>query len=201
MSTAPLRTPAECFTTILQWLGRAVDAQSVGRRLAAPLIVLLLDRIRGMNQRFARLAARIATGRFAARRTGPRRKRATAQPRRKNPLPQKFGWLLAQVPETAGYRAQLDHLMRDPAMAALMQAAPGPMARILRPLCWMLHLKPPPILAPPRRATSLPPARTAQPRAATPRPPKPTPPSTSTRTSVPPAPPARACGPPLPLPA
>ena len=196
MPTAPPRTPAECFAIILQWLGRAVDAQSVGRRLAAPLIVLLLDRIRGMNQRFARLAARIATGRFVARRTGPRRKRAAAQPRRKNPLPQKFGWLLAQAPETAGYRAQLDHLMRDPAMAALMQAAPGPMARILRPLCWMLHLKPPPVLAPPRRAAPLAPARAITPRA-----PKPAPPSTSPPTPVPPAPPARACGPPLPLPA
>ena len=194
MYSPPLRTPAECFATILQWLGRAMDAQNAGRRLAAPLIVLLLDRIRNLNQRFARLAARLGAGRFVARRTGPRRKQAAHKLRRRNLLPQKFGWLLTLAPETAGYRAQLDHLLRDPAMAALMHAAPGPMARILRPLCWMLHLKPPPVLAPPRRATPL-----ALARAATPRAPKPPPPSTSTATSVPPAPPARACGPPLPL--
>ena len=38
------------------------------------------------------------------------------------------------LPEAVQYRAQLDHLMRDPEMLALLEAAPAPMARVLRPL-------------------------------------------------------------------
>ena len=199
MPSAP-SPPAENFATLLRWLCQAVAARGVGGWLSAPLIVPLLGRLREINQRFARLAARLAAGRHVPRRIAPRRTPIARQPRRKNPLPQKFGWLLPLVPEAVGYRSQLEFLLRDPGMAALMAAAPAPMARVLRPLCWMLRVTPPPILADRRRGATPPPA--LAPAAAGPRPgnPPPSPPPRTQPGPVPPAPavPARACGPPCP---
>ncbi len=189
MPNPPPRTPAESFATILQWLARAIADRGVGGRLAGPLIGLLLGRIREINQRFARLAARIASGGFVPRRTAPRRRPVALTPRRKNPLPQTFGWLLTLVPEAVGYRAQLEHLLRDPEMAALIAAAPAEMARTLRPLLWMLRLRPPPVLARSRQAAPSAPAPPVPLQA----PPAPAP---APRPRL-----AHACGPPLPQPA
>ena len=186
MPVPPSHLPAESFATILRWLVQAVVLRGAGDRLAAPLIALILGRLRDINQRFARLAARLRQGTFRPRRAAARRKPVPRKPRRKNPLPQTFGWLLTLVPEAVGYRAQLEHLLRDPEMTALIAAAPAPMARALRPLLWMLRLTPPPIL-PPRQGTIA-----ARPKAPRPSPPRPSPPSSPRPARVP----ARACGPP-----
>jgi len=167
-------------------------------RLASPLLRLITDRLRGINQRFKRLADRLAAGTYRPRRYHGR-KPTEQKPRQKSPLPQQFGWLLALAPELIGNRSQLDHLLQDPAMVALIAAAPAPMARILRPLCWMLRLEPPPILARPRPA---PPSRKTRkkspPRS---RPPKAQPARPAPASPGPPGPPAppvpRSCGPPL----
>ncbi len=52
-------------------------------------------------------------------------------------LPRSWRWLLRLVPQAAAGRAQLEALLRDPAMAEMLAADPrlGP---ILRPLGWML---------------------------------------------------------------
>ena len=52
-------------------------------------------------------------------------------------LPRSWRWLLRLVPQAAAGRAQLEELLRDPAMAEMLAADPrlGP---ILRPLGWML---------------------------------------------------------------
>ena len=55
------------------------------------------------------------------------------------------------MPQAVGYRSQLEHLLRDPEMAALLAAAPTAMRRPLRSLCRILGLPPPPILALPPR--------------------------------------------------
>jgi hypothetical protein len=114
------------------------------------VIGLIADRIRVINQGFKRLSARLAAGTYRPRHGHRRRKATDPKPRQPSPLPQTFGWLLKLVPDAVGYRSQLEYLFRDPAMAALMAQAPASMARILRPLCWMLYLPPPPILARPR---------------------------------------------------
>jgi hypothetical protein len=166
-------------------------------RLASPLLRLITDRLRGINQKFKRLADALAAGTYKPRRYHGRKPAAAAKPRQKSPLPLKFGWLLALAPELIGNRSQLQHLLQDPAMVALIAQAPAPMARILRPLCWMLRLEPPPILA---RV----PAAAATPRGKTPkkcrprsRPPdQQSPPAAQPARSAPPDP--RACGPPLP---
>jgi hypothetical protein len=74
------RTPAECFSTILRWLSLAVDGQRAGNRLAVPLIVLILNRIRGIGQRFASLAARIGAGSYNPRRPSPTPRRRASPP-------------------------------------------------------------------------------------------------------------------------
>jgi len=160
----PPPTPAERFADILWYLAQAVAAQT-GWGLSLSLIALIITRIRETKQAFARLAARIAAGTYAPRRrSGPPRPPAVRKPRPPpNPLLRKFGWLLPLVPPAVVFGGQLDSLLRDPEMAALLAAAPVSLRRPLRSLCWMLRIEPPKILARP--------ARPAQPR--TPRPPRP----------------------------
>jgi hypothetical protein len=145
-------TPAESFATILQWLTRAVVAMMGGERLPLSLISLIVERIRRIKQRFATLAARVGAGLYTPRQpsTPPPRRPGQAPPPQ-NKLPQTFGWLLKLVPDAVGYRSQLENLLRDPEMAALLAAAPTAMRRPLRSLCRMLGLPPPPILSPPPR--------------------------------------------------
>jgi hypothetical protein len=136
--------------------------QSAGNRLAPPIITLILARIREINQRFARLVARISAGTYAPRRiSGPRRS-TPRRPRPPNPLPQTFGWLHQMIPEVVGYRSQLEYLLRDPEMVALMQAAPGALRRPIRSLCRALRVEPPEILALPKKPR--PPRPPRQPR-------------------------------------
>ncbi len=149
----PPPTPAESFATLITWLGRAVVAMMGGERLPLPLIAPITDRLRRIKQRFFHVAARISAGRYVPRRhIAPPRKRPGQPPPPRDKLPQTFGWLLKLVPEAVQYRGQLENLLRDPEMAALLAAAPGPMRRPLRSLCRMLGLPPPPMLAPPPRA-------------------------------------------------
>ena len=62
-------------------------------------------------------------------------------------MPHGAGWLVRLMPGTAASRSQLEALLRDPEMAALLAADPR-LRHILRPLCRMLgvhrSLMPPP---------------------------------------------------------
>jgi hypothetical protein len=190
-------TPAENLSAFLRGLLTAVCAMMGGERLSLQVIAAITDRIRQVNQRFGRLAARLAAGTYKPRRFHGR-KPAAAKPRRRSPLPHEFGWLLPLVTDAVGYRAQLEHLLlRNPEMLALMEQAPVPMARILRPLCWMLRLEPPPVLARPRPKAP-PPRRKASPRSKPPKVKVRRAPPALTAKPAPPAPPGlHARGPPL----
>jgi hypothetical protein len=147
---APPRSPAEHLATIIRWLSLAIDGHSTWGRLARPLALLILDRLRSINQRIARLAARVAGGTYRPRRPAATpRPPTTRRPRQPNKLPQGFAWLVKLVPEAAAYGSQLQFLFADPEMAALMEAAPAALRRPLRSLCRMLGVAPPPILAAP----------------------------------------------------
>ncbi len=190
-STPP--APAERFALILDGLCQAVAARGGGRdRLAGPLVILIWSRLRRLGVRFAALAARIAAGRhrrFLARRPPRPTPRRPAQ----RPLPHGPAWLLRLVPQASGYGSQLQHLLAEPEMAALIQSAPQ-MRRLLRPLCRMLGVRPPPAPRPPPPAAAevRPPAAPAQP----PEPSSPAPPGPAP-VRVPPAG-FDACGPPVP---
>ncbi len=190
-------SPADRLALIIEGLRRAVAAQIAGRRLAGPFIILICSRLGRLAGRFTRLAARVSAGT-----AGPRRRAASRQPsKRPRPayqrLPRRFAWLLPLVPgEAAAYGSQLQHLLADPEMAALIAAAPQA-GRILRPLCRMLGVRLPPSL----RQPSL---RQPGPREPNLRqPPPPAPPATPPRSRRPapgpaPLPPPHACGPPVP---
>jgi len=97
-------------------------------------------------------------------------------------LPATFGWLLPfLMPGQIGIRSGLQDILRDPEMIALIEAAPVSLSRPLRSLCWMLGLRPPPILAPrPGRAARPGLAAAASPEAGPPRsPPQAAPPPSS----------------------
>ncbi len=153
MDPADPRTPAERFAGILAWLNRSLAAAAVKNRAAAPLILLLWPRLNRLAARFASLAARVAAGTATPRqRTLPRP--AGARPRKPYArLPRRFGWLLRLEREAAAAAgSQLRHLLADPEMADILAAAPQA-GRLLRPLCRMLGVQPPPALAPaPRRS-------------------------------------------------
>jgi hypothetical protein len=139
------------------------DRQQVGRaygaRISAPLRTLLDGRIRQIWDRFNRLAEQILAGTYKPREYTPREPPKNPRPPRETPLRQKFGWLDELLPGEIAreHRSHLAGFLREPETVALIQAAPGPMARILRPLCWMLKLKPPEVLANHRRPAGTPP--------------------------------------------
>ncbi|MBV8095574.1 MAG: hypothetical protein JO110_20555 [Acetobacteraceae bacterium] len=55
-------------------------------------------------------------------------------------LPGGFGWLIRLVPGAAAYAGQVEHLLADAEMAALLAEVPQA-GRILRPLCRMLAIR------------------------------------------------------------
>lgn len=73
----------------------------------------------------------------------PNSSRRASQPPR---LPRAFGWLVRLVTGVTCYRSQLQHLLSDPEIEALVSAAPQ-MGRMLRPLCHMLAIRVPEFLA------------------------------------------------------
>ena len=132
----------------------------VGSRLPPPLAILLCGRISQIRDRFTRLVESILAGTYRPRCYTPREKSpANPQPQRKTPPRPKFGWLDQLLPEAIAreHRADFAGMLHHPETVALIEAAPGPMSRLLRPLCWMLKLKPPEVLANHRRPAGTPP--------------------------------------------
>ncbi len=160
--------------------------------LVAPLVLLLWPRLNRLAARFASLAARVAAGTAAPRRRAASRP-AAARPRKPySRLPRRFGWLLRlerQAAAAAG--SQLRHLLDDPEMAAILAAPQA--GRLLRPLCRMLGVRPPPALVPPTRPTR--PRKPPSSRPAAVRPSPAAPPAGPKRAA--PRPPPNACGPPV----
>ena len=141
-------------------LDRHQIGRVVGSKLPPPLAMLLHMRIMQIKDSFNRLVESILAGTYRPRCYAPRENPpANPQPPRETPFRQKFGWLDELLPKAVAqeHRAHLADLLRDPETVALIEAAPGPMSRLLRPLCWMLKLKPPEVLANHRRPAGTPP--------------------------------------------
>jgi hypothetical protein len=142
--------PAERLARLIDGLCVAIAARGIGGLLTAPLIFLLWGRLRRAALRARRLAEKIAAGRplSIARRTTQSPRPGRPSPPR---LPRGYAWLIRLVPATAAGGSQLRALLTDPDMAAL--AHEPPMRRLLRPLCQMLGVEPPPV---PKRPAALP---------------------------------------------
>ena len=149
--------PAERLGAIIGLLCRTVAARSAGGFLGGLSVILIWTRLRRIAARVAGLAARRGV---APRHRPPRmQSERPARPAPKPRLPRGTAWLVRLVPETACGAAQLQHLLTEPDMAELIAATPQ-MGRLLRPLCRMLGVAPPPAIAtPPRPLVPAPPSR------------------------------------------
>ncbi len=148
-SPSPVTLPAlsDRLAPIIAGLCRAVASQAVAHRALAPLLVLVWSRLRRMAARFASLAGRADAGALPSR-SVPRPHASGPRPSgSRERLPGGFAWLVRLVPEAACYGAQLQHLLSDPGVAALLAAAPRA-GNVLRPLCRMLGVAPGPALTP-----------------------------------------------------
>ncbi len=167
---------AHWLTLIVAGLQKAAAARAGRDHAVAPLVMLLWTRLARLTARFDALVARLIAGHPAAP-ARPRTRPAAIAPARKAPagglrLPRGQAWLIRLLPgEAASYGCQLQALLADPQMAALLAAAPEA-GRILRPLCRLLAIAPEGLLALPSAAGKPAP----KPRPAKPAPP-PAPPS------------------------
>ena len=122
------------FTLLIEALCASVAA-SHARGLAGPVIVLIWGRLRRMAARFAAATAIPAAPGRASRpaRSSPAQSRAAALSRRgadaRPRLPGGFGWLIRLSPAAACHGGQLQRLLADPEMAALLAASPRMGAR------------------------------------------------------------------------
>jgi hypothetical protein len=149
---------------ILDGLCRVAGARGAKDRALASMMLVLWARLRRMAARFDRLAAQVRSANLAAAPAAPVSEPSAAtlrptpraqRPRPAHRLPRGFAWLIRLAPEAACYGGQLQHMLADPEMAALLAAEPK-LRRLLRPLCRMLAIRPgpellAPLLAPPRR--------------------------------------------------
>ena len=162
----PLR---ERFAAALFQLSWAIGLLRTWKVISYPIADLIDGKLRRIKAGFDRLAARIEAGTYKPRRSGTRKPSQNPKPRAESPIRQSRGWVLPLVKESNCHRGWVENLLRDPEMVALMTAAPAPMARLLRPLCWMLRIDPPAVLALPKR-----PRPPKPPRPPKQKPPKPT---------------------------
>jgi hypothetical protein len=152
------RTPSYLFTTLIEGLYTCVS-DAVGYGFAEiPLAVLLWRRLHRMYSRFAFILARLRAGTLPAPGSAPRRpapaRPAAASPPSHEPLPmelpRRFGWVTHEISMAVFRRYDLEDLLEDPEMPTLVAAAPQ-LGSVLRPLCHMMAIRPPPWLRLPRR--------------------------------------------------
>jgi HAMP domain-containing protein len=157
--------PAQRFITLIEGLCHVLIKHGRGRFIAAPMLLLIWNRVIRMSRRFARLAERVHLGTLSL--PAPARSRdASPRPARVRPaaeaLPGHFRWLVNMIPETEAIGGDLCWLLQRPEMGELFFNAPE-VGRILRPLCRMLGVEPPAELRLPVRPRAPRPQETSEP--------------------------------------
>ncbi|MBV8094574.1 MAG: hypothetical protein JO110_15380 [Acetobacteraceae bacterium] len=140
---------------IIAGLRGVIAAHMAKDRSAVELLFLAWARLGRLASRFEKLVAAVRAGRLPpAPAPRQRAERDLELPRLEGlpppRLPGGFGWLIRLVPGSAVDGSQLQYLLADPEMAALLADVPQA-GRILRPLCRMLGIQPGPELSPARR--------------------------------------------------
>jgi hypothetical protein len=151
---APLHPLSERFAWMITWFSKMKGAEAYRRRLDGPEPLAAWRYVQRQGRRFAVLVAMWQAGMLPA--IAPARPRAAksgvAKPSRPSLLPRGINWFRKLFPETAApFSGSLHEMLHgDPQMAELAAATPQA-GRIVRPMCRMLGLKPPPYLQLPRR--------------------------------------------------
>ena len=123
---------ARRFGAILAGLMALIARRFLRMPHLAGLTVLLWTRLSRATRRFERARARPTRIRVAkVRQARIARPGGLALPRQRGWLVRELGW------EAAGFACQLEALLADPAMAAVLAGTPAA-GRVLRPLCRML---------------------------------------------------------------
>ena len=123
-----------CFALIIEGLCKAVAARAP-RHLKAVLLVMVDGRLRRLVARFDRLVKQAASGTVPMQRVAAARLPDAARLRQR--WPNGFAWLVRLVPEAAVFGCQLQHLLLQPEMVALIAETPRA-ERMFRPLGRML---------------------------------------------------------------
>ncbi len=142
-SLAPAERLAYIIENLCQVIGRRSDWRLGLACLPGQLLFQIWKRLRGIAFRFrARIARNTANPvPIPARLRKPRLARlGPARPRKPDPLPRHYAWLLRLIQETAHGRSQFCDFLADPEMATLLAQDPQ-LRRILRPLCHILGIR------------------------------------------------------------
>jgi len=132
---------ATLFAIIVASLRAAVANHSARERTRTTILVLAWYRIGRAAQRFQTLFARWQSNTLPTPR--PSRAGKPRAARAKTYFPTGRAWLAANRHDICGNASQLQHLFAHPDLPAFLVAAPQA-GRILRPLCHMLGIDPPP---------------------------------------------------------
>ncbi|HBK08563.1 MAG TPA: hypothetical protein DDZ81_22380 [Acetobacteraceae bacterium] len=154
-------TAADRFVSMIDALCTVI-VTGLAAGMSGPQVIGIWDRLTRILTRFAAILARPIKPRATTPRTIPAHPPAARQPAQARPfksrrLPTGYAWLIRRLPAATPFAEELQRLIGDPQMAALLQANPG-MARLLRPLCRMLGVQQPPELRPQRAPLSSQPA-------------------------------------------
>ena len=180
MSATLPRTPTERLAWIVGWLIDAVGTEGNKNRVSGLLLLAFAAHVRRICARFlAAAAAPPRPDRPARADAAPARalppapapaptlaptlapalgpEAAPPAPHAPAPaapgkprLPRRYAWVVRMFRGAAIGLSQMEHLLRDPEMIALLASNPK-LGRILRPLCWMLGVHASLMPAPPRR--------------------------------------------------
>jgi len=158
-----MSTLATRFRAILAILRTAVAPLAVFEHPRTAIFILLVNRISRMANRFDALFAKWQAGNLPKPR--PSRAGQSRKPCQRLRLPGRRAWLL-HVTEHVRLAAavcggQLQHQFADPDFEKFLHAAPQA-GRILRPLCHMLGIDPPPAAQRPPRGPRTPTPRKPQ---------------------------------------
>jgi hypothetical protein len=144
LSASP--SPYSDLSVVIRALRGAVGGWGLRGLLSQVLVMLLYRRLGRICGQMERLSQRFLAGRVwrvAGRAVGGGRDAAGGRERAVASLrfPGRFGWLVrAAAYQAAGYGCQLQAILGQPEMVALLIAAPQA-ARILRPVCRMLAVE------------------------------------------------------------
>ena len=132
----------------LAGLCEALAARMAKDRDAVLLLFMAWTRLRRFVFRFEALLADFRAGRLSAapspRGGGDNLPQLPGLAGLPQPsLPRAFGWLLRLAPESAAFAGQVEYLLADPEMKALLAGSPQA-GRMLGPLCRMLGIRPEP---------------------------------------------------------
>ena len=176
MTWTPPPIPTELVARlflILRNLRDGLALRGAKEHATGPLVVLICKRLSYLYARVEKLVTAAREGRLPAPRArrereplpeqadgtqqekaedgaGLRRSRQKDKTEKKLRLPRGFGWMLRLAPEVRQTWGQVHFWMNDPELPELVAKAPQ-LGRLLRWLCYAMHIEPPAALRPPPR--------------------------------------------------